>query len=340
MEKSLLAKLDPKSKEHQRKKVLRIFFTWNAKQSGPKDSDPQFWDWVRGLSPDNLNSSERFKSMSYEFLDKLISKVLFRNLFSDWISNIYMPSLTKSIEDEHTRHFLQFAMNCIEIKRSIELKKQDLLVNFPNIGISTVSILKAADFPTSPGVYLEFLCPKSNCIYCKTKSYGYLGIDIGFNCLALITEATCPLCNSPLKTINFGLCSCRFLLTGATNSQKIEPLKDVVNYYNTLDEFHFYAWTEMTLQVASISEEEKEYLDGLVLASFSDPSVPKKKYCKRKEVECLPKAEVDFEVVENVLALEKESRELDAMIYDLVADNYRNSVLIQELKERMQGTGR
>ena len=38
------------------------------------------------------------------------------------------------------------------------------------------------------------------------------------------------------------------------------------------------------------------------------------------------------DVTSCVLGLEKEIRDLDAQIYDLVADNYKNNLLIQELK--------
>lgn len=76
-------------------------------------------------------------------------------------------------------------------------------------------------------------------------------------------------------------------------------------------------------------------MDNLVFSSFSDPTVPKKKYCKRKsEDDDLIGAQNDIKAC--VLSFEKEIKELDAQIYELVSDNYRNHLLIKELQNKSQ----
>ncbi|OMJ77159.1 hypothetical protein SteCoe_23300 [Stentor coeruleus] len=332
MEKILLSKLDPKAKEHQRKKVLRIFFSWNCKLAKDDMNIYRFWDWVKCLSPDNLNSTERFKSMSYEFLDKLISKKTFRESFSFWINNVYLPSLTKSTEDEHTRHFLQFVINSIEIKQNLEQSKEKYLQDKPMLENLCKKIEKTVEIPNEPGLYAEFRCSRGNCSLYKMKNFGFVGANSQVNCSEIVSTSRCHICNNHLNIINFGVYGSKFFISGTVSSSIFEPLNDMSNYYITIDEYHFYDWEEMIVEVIDLNEEEKYFLENIVLSSFSDPTVPKKKYCKRKGNDGLSNVSGESDVAGNVLSLEKEIRDLDSQIYDLVADNYKNDLLIQELK--------
>ncbi|OMJ74600.1 hypothetical protein SteCoe_26418 [Stentor coeruleus] len=332
MEKILLSKLDPKAKEHQRKKVLRIFLSWNSKQPKTNSNDHLFWNWVKFLSPDNLNSSERFKSMSYEFLDKLISKKTFREAFGYWINNIYMPSLTKSTEDEHTRHFIQFIINCIDIKQNLENNKQKYLQNKPLVEKTCMKIEKNIEIPNEPGIYIEFRCSRSSCNVFKGKTYGFIGNNLQLNCIEFGNTLKCYLCNSNIIIINFGIYCSKFFVSGIVRNFDFNPMSDMSNYYVTIDEFHFYEWIEMVVEVFELTKDEKFCLDNLVLSSFSDPSVPKKKYCKRKGADGVCRNVGNSSIANCIIGLEKEIRDLDSQIFDLVADNYKNNLLIQELK--------
>ena len=86
MERELLCSLEPKDKEQYRKKILRNFFTWvNKDYIIPRDTR-RFWAWVHSLNPDNSTSETRYKSMSYQYLDRLLSISEFRSVMSAWIS--------------------------------------------------------------------------------------------------------------------------------------------------------------------------------------------------------------------------------------------------------------
>ena len=334
MEKNLLSKLDPKGKEHQRKKVLRLFFSWNSKQDRLENSQ-KFWDWVKNLSPDNLLSSERFKSMSYEFLDKLLSKKGFRETISHWIDTIYLPSLTKSSEDENAKYFLQFIINSINVKQNVETSKQRYLQEFSTLPVSEMQFIDKVETPTNPGVYIEYKCAKNSCSSNRIKKYGYIGIDLYVNLNNSLEAMKCLVCSGAIIVMNIGLLACKYCYSGFINGNRQEMYKDMTNYYNTLDEIHFSLWDQSFLQAQGLSEEEKEFLDNLIFSSFNDPTVPKKKYCKRKGVEGNAEEGVGMSFKAVILGLEKEVRELDSQIYDLVADNYKNSKLVKELQSKL-----
>lgn len=329
MEKILLSKLDPKAKEHQRKKILRIFFSWNSKQQNT--GQLKFWNWVRSLSPDNLNSPERFKSMSYEFLDKLISKKMFRESLKYWISQSYIPTLTQSAEDEHTRDFLQFVINSIEIKEKIEVSKSALLGDQRELHKFNGSISKVVDIPDEPGIYIEFRCLKNSCMYWRFKHYAYLGVGIKVDCQNLSQTFKCVNCKEDPFIINFGVNSCKFWVNG-----ELDEIKDLNNCYTTLDEFHFFDWSEMWVYAEALTVEEKEKVEKMVMEAFSDTKIPKKKYCKRKGVDNLPVTVSDSDVASSILMLESEIKELDSQIYDLLLDSHKNHSLIQRLKKSKQ----
>lgn len=325
MEKILLSKLDPKAKEHQRKKVLRIFFSWNSKQ--PNSGQTKFWNWVKSLSPDNLSSSERFKSMSYEFLDKLISKKIFRESLKYWINESYLPTLTQSAEDEHTRDFLQFVINSIEIKEKIEASKMSLLNDEGEFQAFCGDLSKVVDIPNEPGIYIEFRCLKNSCVFWRHKHFAYLGEGIRVELIEFSKGFKCVNCKEDAIVINFGVNSCKFWVEG-----DVDSWKDLNSCYSTLDEFHFSNWTEMWVQAKSLTPEDKSKLEKMVMEAFSDTKIPKKKYCKRKGVEKLPTAISDPDIASSILMLEKEIKDLDTQIYDLLLDSHKNYALIQSLK--------
>ena len=243
-----------------------------------------------------------------------------------------MPTLTKSSEDEHTKYFLLFIINSITVKVNVETSKQHFLENIPSFPLCSLQILKFIEAPKNPGLYIEYKCTNYTCNSNKTKIYGWFGVDMCGDITQMFESSICLECNSRLLILNIGLLGCKYSLAGLTIDTVFAEQKDMINYYTVLDELHFYDWKKMIIHVVSLADEEKEFLDNLVFSSFNDPTVPKKKYCKRKGLEKFIEQGVNSDIKANILSLEKEIRDLDSQIYELVGDNYKNSKLIQELK--------
>ncbi|OMJ84887.1 hypothetical protein SteCoe_13948 [Stentor coeruleus] len=330
MEKNLLSKLDPKGKENQRKKILRLFFSWVFKQSEPNPRKVMFWEWVKSLSPDNQNSAMRYKSMSYDFLDKLLSKKQFRDSIWLWTENIYLKLLTKSTEDEHTRYFLQFILSTIEVKTFIEYKKKTFLIPSYDISPQKLHILQIVEVPKLPGLYIEFDCNRSNCRYYRETVYGYIGNNICITFQWPLVDFKCGYCGQFVNVYNLGALSCKYILKGQNSEDDKEEVQDLTNCYNSVDEIHFFPTQSVIFYGKALESEEKVFLDELVANSVRDPTIPKKKYCKRKASGQAKNKNNDLTA--SVLGLEKEINELDSQIMELAKDCLKNKMIIEKLQ--------
>ncbi|OMJ66465.1 hypothetical protein SteCoe_36672 [Stentor coeruleus] len=330
LEKSLLSKLDPKGKENQRKKVLRLFFSWIFKQPEQSPRKILFWEWVKSLSPDNQNSVMRYKSMSYDFLDKLLSKKLFRESMWFWIENIYLNTLTKSIEDEHTRYFLQFILSTIEVKTFTEYKKMPFLMPSCDLAPQKLQIVQIVEVPKLPGLYVEFDCSRGNCRYYKETVYGYIGNNISVTFQWPLLDFKCGYCGHFANVYNLGALSCKFYLKGKNSEEDFQEFQDFANCYNSVDEIHFLPSQSVIFYGKSLENEEKIFLDELIINSVKDPTIPKKKYCKRKVAGKRKGKQKDLK--SSILVLEREINELDSLILELIKDNCKNKQIIEEFQ--------
>ncbi|CAG9319312.1 unnamed protein product [Blepharisma stoltei] len=289
MEKTLLSKVGPKEKEHQRKKILRNFFAWNAKQMRTDPKEIKFWNWIKTLNPDNVYSDERFKSMSYEFLDRLLSKSIFRETMSHWLS-IYEPSLEAGDEDQKTRHFISFIRSCISIKDTVNSKKENFIADH-NIEItfdevkSNSSLKITQKQPISAGCYFEIKCTNPSCSLLKAKEFVYLGNGGTFEYLNEAQSCVCRECRAPVSVFNVGFLSCKWAFKGnTTDGQYVEFPVDLCTGYTNLDEIKLHSWMWLQIKTCDLTSEENDFITGLVVGSFQDQTIPKKKYKKRKEI--------------------------------------------------------
>ncbi|CAG9334609.1 unnamed protein product [Blepharisma stoltei] len=369
MEKTLLSKVGPKEKEHQRKKILRNFFAWNAKQIRTDPTEIKFWNWIKSLNPDNVYSDERFKSMSYEFLDRLLSKPSFRETIDHWLV-IYESTLALNEEDEKTRHFISFIRNCISIKDAVLLKKNNFIaengieIHFEEPNTSARPKLSQKQLENN-GCYFEVKCSNPPCPIFKAKEFVYIGNNFTFEYLSEAQTCFCRECRAPVSAFNVSFLSCKWAFKGnTTDGVYIENPADICTGFASLDEIKLHSWQWLQIKSVDLTPEENEFISGLVVGSFQDPTVPKKKYKKRKEpavslkVECkeIEKDEecevkpsckmvsVFVQTIEEVvdptvllkMQLKKDLDMIKKQIVDIAFNTYKNEQTIACLKEEYQ----
>mgnify|MGYP001081673597 FL=1 len=337
LEKELLYKLKPKEKEHQRKKILRIFFSWRNKQG---DHNSKFWDWVRKLNPDNIKSDERFKSMSYEFLDKLMNKQVFRDAFLTWLEE-FEPTLGDSEEDQKTKIFLNFIKNSIQVKQLIQQKKAHYLaknpVEMPLVDTQDTHTLNFSQKqPVRPGLYFEAKCKTHYCKLYKSKEYVYIGVNRVFEYFPEVNRSVCRECSKFLSVVSIGFLECKWSFEGETqDSRLIQSSIELNNGYVNLDEVQFEAWNWLRFKACELTDQEKSFLEECLFGSFEDPSIPKKKYRKRKKDSridsasqvCFKKTEVSVQTPLNTLS------DLDSEISELLKQESTYRVRLSQLKK-------
>lgn len=288
----LLNKLEPKEKEHQRKKILRLFFSQVNKLEGLDSVETRFWKWVRRLNPDNVNSEDRYKSMSYEFLDKLLGKEMFRARFLPWLDN-YEAGLMTSIEDTKAKAFVKFIRQSVAVKQEIEEEHRIFLsqcVDTTSVSESSSSPVLTQQQPSVPGLYFEAKCSNTDCSLFRAKMYAHLGIEASVDYFQAVSLVRCSVCQMPIKTvINIGTFDCVSWFQGKTDAQGcVMGEKRLSLGYSTFDEIHIYQWEELTFQIQPLTEEQRAQANHIIIQAFDDPVVPKKRY-KRK-------VEIDYEV--------------------------------------------
>ena len=289
MEKMLLAKLEPKEKEHQRKKILRLFFSQVNKTEGLDAEETRFWKWVRRLNPDNVNSEDRFKSMSYEFLDKLLSKDMFRSRFLPWLDQ-HEAGLTASIEDSKARAFVKFIRQSVAVKQEIEEEQRQYLSHCADMCLeyqTTLTSVVTQQQPSTPGLYFEAKCSNVDCSLFRGKMYAHVGINAKVDYFQAVSLLKCAECQMPIQSvINIGTFECTSSFQGRVYPQKcVSGEKRLSLGYSTFDDIHIYQWEELTFQVQRLTEEQRSHISQIILQAFDDPVVPKKRYRRKLEID-------------------------------------------------------
>ena len=216
MEKELLNFLEPKDKEHQRKKILRTFFSYVYREEIKNERDEyvkKFWSFVRKLNPDNIYSEDRYKSMSYEYLDRLLDKEIFQVSIRRWLPT-YETSLSQSEDDRKSVHFIKFINHTIDVKQSAAQKiKQFIEENSITIGKHSVQnqpTILCRESTLNNGLYFEGKCSNETCEKRKVKLYFYIGINGKFDCKRCIDQIRCEQCDGRISLINVGVQKCKW----------------------------------------------------------------------------------------------------------------------------------
>lgn len=288
MEKMLLTKLEPKEKEHQRKKLLRLFFACFSKRIYTDALEERFWKWVRTLNPDNVNSEERYKSMSYEFLDKLLSQRMFRERFLPWLQE-FESELGTSEEDCKALAFVKFIKQSVSVKADIEEGLSAYLTTLTSravVPVQTVEPLYTQSQPNLPGLYYEAKCSNPECILFRTKTYVYVGLDGVIDYFRTAALVQCSRCKSRIQAIiDIGTLECISAFTGRSKGQGgIQGDRRISLGYATFDEIHIYQWEELKFEVLRLTEDQRNRASSIILAAFEDPVIPKKRYKRRNDV--------------------------------------------------------
>lgn len=235
LEQSLLSELAPKDKEHQRKKILRQFFSdmsksleLRQKTAGKAERETLFWKWVKSLNPDNVNSEERYKSMSYEFLDRLLGKQDFCQAFLPWLA-AYESSLGP--EETKTRAFIAFIQKSAEVKREVETIIRDFLQDWNPAGLEEPELLALRPSlvqPCEPGFYLEGKCFNERCPNFRRKSFFHFSSNTVVNYMAAVKSCLCEGCTQTVSLFsNVGLMSVLYSFEGVTSSGDTVTGRDV-----------------------------------------------------------------------------------------------------------------
>lgn len=288
MEKMLLTKLEPKEKEHQRKKLLRLFFASLSKRVYSDGLEERFWKWVKTLNPDNVNSEERYKSMSYEFLDKLLSQRMFRERFLPWLQ-LYESSLGSCEDDCKALAFVKFIKQSVAIKADIEEGLSAFLTTqTPRVVgmLQTIEPMYTQSQPNMPGLYYEAKCSNPECALFRTRTYVYVGLDGVIDYFQTAALVRCSSCKARIQAIiDIGTLECISAFRGRSMSQgEIQGDRRVSLGYATFDEIHIYQWEELKFEVMRLAEDQRSRASSIILAAFDDPIVPKKRYKRRNDV--------------------------------------------------------
>lgn len=271
--------LEPKQKEHQRKKILRTFFSWKYRQPMKTAQEARFWSWVKSINPDNSASEDRYKSISSEFLDKLVGKEMFRRDLSKWLEG-HESSLVNSEDSEKTRQFLQYLKDLIAGKDLVDLRKQEFLqslppLQFPSLTSPPSGVFK--DVPDSPGLYFEAKCKKASCCFSNAKGLLYIGSNGAYDYLSCRNVVRCSGCRGELVVSGLGFHCCRWELVGVTgDGEHREEACKVAWRYTTCDEASHIIWRSLLFRVAGLSPEEYSTLQAIMLSSFEDNHIKKK----------------------------------------------------------------
>lgn len=298
MEKMLLTKLEPKEKEHQRKKLLRLFFA--SISSRKVSSDPleeRFWRWIRTLNPDNVNSEERYKSMSYEFLDKLLSQKMFRDRFLPWLRS-YEVGLKDSEEDAKAMAFVKFIHQSVTVKSDIEDGLTTFLASLSPRAVSPIhpaGPIYTQSQPSFPGLYYEAKCSNPECTLFRTRMYVYVGLEAEVDYFQTAALVRCTGCKTKIQAIiDIGTFECVSSFKGRSRGNgEIQGSRRISLGYSTFDEIHIYQWEELKFEIVRLTEDQRNRASSIILSAFDDPVVPKKRYKRRTDTcvgtaPCLP----------------------------------------------------
>lgn len=234
MEKELLNYLEPKDKEHQRKKILRTFFSYvyRTEIRGDKDEyTKKFWSFVRKLNPDNIYSDDRYKSMSYEYLDRLLDKRIFQDSIKNWLPT-YEETLTQSEDDRKSVHFIKFINHTIEVKQRAAHKInqfiQDNAITISIYPLQTHLNIVCKESTLNNGLYFEGKCSSEICERRRMKLYFYIGINGRFDCKKCLEQCECEQCGGHISLINVGVQKCKWMFRMEFDDN--QKLESPINY--------------------------------------------------------------------------------------------------------------
>lgn len=216
-QRELECRLEPKEKEHQRKKILRNFLSWRYKQPMQTDEQVKFWSWVKSINPDSIHSQDRFRSMNYEFLDKLLEKRHFREALEGWL-NDYQTNLSDCEDDAKTKLFIKFIRDSMGLKLMIDRVKMELLSQLTPLDVDgkcehtgNVTVLS---HPKPPGLYVEAKCRRRDCVESHRKTYYHIANAGNYDYEDLGKICKCPQCGEKPTVANIGFENCRWRYSG------------------------------------------------------------------------------------------------------------------------------
>lgn len=219
------------------------------------------------MNPDN-SGEERYKSMSYQFLDKLLSSSEFRAVLLQWIDQ-YEPSLTHTDEDIKTRFFLKFLRYSVNgkdlVEKEIILFKKNNMIEEPDYETVADSegLAVGAQQPGDPGAYLELRCENTHCRDFKQKIYVHLGVNRVLDYATELRKYSCCFCSSPVQRASgLGFLECKWGYKGKT--EKKEQIEGKLEYsipYWNFYEFHFHRWTSLHIAVYELNLNEVDLLN-------------------------------------------------------------------------------
>lgn len=221
MERAFLPDIEPKEKETCRKRVLRSFFLTAYEKQAP--SPPvlstqiaKFWTWIKALNPDLSRGEGKYKSMSYSFLDFLLSKETFRTAMLQWIGD-FEQTMTGSVEDGKTLLFLDFvrkaAAKKVEMEAEIEAFLRTLPPIPPHTSVSQGSLFTQSS-PHRAGLYLATSCLKPSCSQRGNRALVHLGQCGRYEFLAFARLCQCFVCFEPCQVQGITVASSRWLYQG------------------------------------------------------------------------------------------------------------------------------
>lgn len=232
MERAFLPDIEPKEKEVCRKRVLRSFFlcAYEKQATSPPVLDTQmvkFWTWVKTLNPDISRGEGKYKSMSYSFLDFLLSKETFRTAILQWLGD-FEQTLTRSVEDGRTLLFLDFVRKAAAKKVEIELEIEAFLRTLPPIpphtSVSQGSLFTQSS-PHRAGLYLASSCLNPSCSQRENRALVHLGQSGRYEFLSFAHLCQCFVCFQPCQVVGVTIASSRWLYQGekTTGEKVISP---------------------------------------------------------------------------------------------------------------------
>lgn len=316
--------LEPKEKEHQRKKVLRTFFSWRYRQPITTPQDIRLWTWVKSINPDNSSSEDRYKSISSEFLEKLLEKDLFRRELSNWLKT-HENSLIRGEDGEKTIRFIQFLKESIESKDLMDLRKREFLQSLPALEFTqplghVIGVFK--DVPDAPGLYFEAKCKRAHCRFSRSKGFLSLGATGTYDYSACLTTVKCSGCKGDLLVTGLGFHCCRWGIRGEMiDGERREEASMVAWRYSACEEISTVDWKTLEIRVAGLLPEEYTALQSILLSSLDEQAAKKR-----------PKSSSDFACkVTSLLTIEEERERLD-LAATLEQRNREVQIATQSLK--------
>jgi len=225
MERAFLPDIDPKDKEMCRKRVLRSFFLndFEKQATSPPVLCTQaikFWTWVKALNPDISRGEGKFKSMSYSFLDFLLSKETFRTAILQWLGD-FEQTLSRSTEDGKTLLFLDFVRKAAAKKAEIEGEIETFLRTLPpfppHTSVSQGSLFTQSS-PHRPGLYLACSCTSPACSQRDNRAIVHLGQFGHYEIPSFSHFCQCFVCFQPCKAAGITIVSSRWLYQGEKTS--------------------------------------------------------------------------------------------------------------------------